>query len=117
MHPPSHGLRTSVVVRELDMVGALGGPCEADPVLIIDPDRILARAVTLELFELVSRRRLQIRERECCIQIPELPAHNGPDRVCGSILPGLPSGEDVSRRLVLEALDHARNLYVIHITC
>lgn len=44
----------SVVVGDLYVFSALVGPGEADSVLVVDPDRVLARAVAEQLLEAVS---------------------------------------------------------------
>ena len=44
-----HDPLRSVVVSDLDVVCSAVGPDEADPVLIVEPDRVLPRSVAREL--------------------------------------------------------------------
>jgi hypothetical protein len=41
-----------MVVYDLDLIGTLLGPEEADPVLIVDPDRVLFLSVAMELLQM-----------------------------------------------------------------
>src|SRR3712207_5656096 len=52
----------SMVVGDLVLFGAPVLPGEADPPLVVDPDRMLALAVSTERVKLVARRQLQVIE-------------------------------------------------------
>jgi hypothetical protein len=43
----------SVVVRDLDIVSTVVGPDEADPVLVVDPDRVLPGMIADQLLQAV----------------------------------------------------------------
>jgi hypothetical protein len=49
-----------VVITDLDILGLSICPAEADPPLLIDPDRALTRPVACEEFEPVAWRRTQV---------------------------------------------------------
>src|SRR5688572_535253 len=61
-----------VVVDDLDLVGALLSPPEADPVLVVDANRMLCLSVATELLEAESRKR-ERSERNRRIQLVQLP--------------------------------------------
>jgi hypothetical protein len=65
-------VRPSVVVDDFNVLGSACGPAEADPSLVIDPNRVLSLAVLLERFEPVCRRHLQGIQRDRRIQHSEL---------------------------------------------
>jgi hypothetical protein len=44
-----------VIVHDLDILGARGRPAKADTELIVNADAMLARAISLQGFEPVSR--------------------------------------------------------------
>jgi hypothetical protein len=50
---PSLVVMGSVVVDDLDVIGATVAPGEAEAELIIDPDAVLAAAISREKFEAV----------------------------------------------------------------
>jgi hypothetical protein len=45
----------SMIVHDLDVVGRVVSPDEANAPLIVDPDRVLTPTITMERFEAVSR--------------------------------------------------------------
>jgi hypothetical protein len=45
-----------VIVRDLYSLGAVGGPLEADPVLIVDANAVLAFAIAPERLQPIPRR-------------------------------------------------------------
>jgi hypothetical protein len=50
-----------VVVRDLNFFfGALFGPDEANPELIVDPDRVLTNPVARKFFQVIAGRRAQV---------------------------------------------------------
>lgn len=51
-----------VVVDGLDALRSVRRPDEADPVLVVDPDRVLPRSVATEHLEACTRRRARRRE-------------------------------------------------------
>src|SRR5580658_8882236 len=50
----------SMVVADFDILGAFVGPAEADPPLLVDPDRVLALPIARERLKPVSRRDSQV---------------------------------------------------------
>jgi hypothetical protein len=40
-----------MVIDDLDIFGTSSGPAEADPILIVDSDRVLPSPITLQLLE------------------------------------------------------------------
>src|SRR5215213_2492566 len=72
LNPPSLPL-PSVVVDDLDFLRTLLGPAEANPVLVVDPDAVLSLSVSHERLQPVSRRRQQIVEVRCPIEMVQLP--------------------------------------------
>src|SRR5207237_5639411 len=51
---------SSVIVNDFDILGAVVAPHETYPPLIIDADRMLAPAVSLQGFKTIARRRAQV---------------------------------------------------------
>jgi len=49
-------LNASVVVRDLNLVGAFVCPDEANPELVVDADRVLTFPITLERFQVIAGR-------------------------------------------------------------
>src|SRR5688572_5163545 len=74
------GRRMSVVIRDLDSCRSVRRPDVADPVLVVDPDRILALAIILELLPPVPGRGTQRFARDRRVQLIEFPASDGPQR-------------------------------------
>jgi len=50
----------SVVVGDLDIVSTVVGSDEADPVLVVDTDRVLAGAVADQLLQAVANHRFML---------------------------------------------------------
>jgi hypothetical protein len=67
-----HRRLPSTVVHDFDVVRITCVPTKTQPPLIIDPDRVLPLAVTLERFESISRQPTQIIERACRLENCEL---------------------------------------------
>jgi len=61
-----------VVVHDLDLVRIAAMPPEADPPLVVDPDAVLACAITAQPFQAVSGRHAKIVQSRRGIQHPEL---------------------------------------------
>jgi len=49
-------LHASVVVRDLNLVGAFVCPDKANPELVVDADRVLTFPITLEKFQVIAGR-------------------------------------------------------------
>src|SRR5688572_30349642 len=49
-----------MIIDDLDVQCALASPAKADPVLIVDPDAVLARAISLELLKPAAGQACQI---------------------------------------------------------
>lgn len=89
------------------------GPPETDPVLIIDPDAVLPRAVTLQELKTIPGRYLEIAQRLSLIQRIEFPSAD-PPQLLRQPLPGclgVSSIEKVLRSRVPEAADPAWHGY------
>jgi hypothetical protein len=89
---------SSVVVHDLDVLRASLSPSEADSPLIVDPDTVLAPAVTTPGFQAVARRHTKIVEAHSSVkdrQIPQagpenarvkrLDALTSPQSLCDSV--------------------------------
>src|ERR1700754_2951626 len=64
---------SSVVVHDLDVLGAGVGPGEADPPLVVDPDAVLTLAVTPENLQPVAGWRPEIVEVHRGVEVAQLP--------------------------------------------
>jgi hypothetical protein len=62
----------SVVVHDLDVLRFAVLPHEADPILVIDPDAVLPPPVTAKGLEVIARKRAQVVESLCCMQLRQL---------------------------------------------
>jgi hypothetical protein len=94
----------SVVVDELDVLGAGVRPAEADPELVVDPDRVVAGSVALELLESVPRWESEVLETFGRVQLSKLALGHPLD-----VRPqaGDPmASPDLLRGRVREGLDH-----------
>jgi hypothetical protein len=63
-----------VVVDDFDLLGTFLGPDEANPELIVDPDRVLTLAVARELFQAIAGRRAQVVQIDRRTQVAKLAA-------------------------------------------
>jgi hypothetical protein len=61
-----------VVVDNLNILRASGRPSEAEAILVVDTDTVLANPIALQRLEPISRRDTQIRQTRCDLQLPEL---------------------------------------------
>lgn len=61
-----------MVIRNFHIISVAVAPFEADSVLIIDPDAVLAPAITLEGFHPVTRQSGEISQLVCSIDHAEL---------------------------------------------
>ena len=92
--------------RYFDVGGAFRRPSEANPELVVDPDRMLPSAIPAERLEPVARRQLQIAQIKRGIEIAELAARDL-DQIGRKALRAL-AVEDGFRGAILEALIMAR---------
>ena len=65
-----------MVVDDLDVFGSGGGPTEADTVLVVDPDAVLALPVTPERFQTIPRRHPQVIKLTSDLKLPEFAARH-----------------------------------------
>jgi hypothetical protein len=61
-----------VVIRDLDFVRPVNLPDEADAILIVDSDAVLADAVALQRFQPVTRRDAQVAQVDGCFNLVQL---------------------------------------------
>jgi hypothetical protein len=61
-----------VVVHYLDLLGPAVVPDEADPILVIDPDAVLALPIAGEGFEVIARERAEVLESLRRVELREL---------------------------------------------
>lgn len=98
-----------MVFRYLDFFRAFVRPGEANAVLLVNTNAVLAFAVLSQLFEVIRRRRLQIAQRASRGDVRELPLRNAPNRVRA----GFPRSlrilvvEHILSTFVLEAYYHS----------
>src|SRR5229473_2269883 len=116
---PSVGTRTiallpssarSMVIRDLDPTRSLCRPAKTDPVLIVDPDAMLPRAVLAECFQVIARGYPKRPERNGGVQLVEL-AFCGASQLLGARSArrlGAAPVEDVLRSLTIERANHGR---------
>ena len=62
-----------MIVDDLHIVSVPVVPDEADAILIIDPNAVLAAPVARECLEPVTRERRQVAEFSSCVQLLQLP--------------------------------------------
>jgi hypothetical protein len=70
---------SSIVVRNLDILGAGVSPAKNDPVLIVYADRVPARQVPSQRLEAVSGRERQVPQFVCGVQMHKLPPGDAGD--------------------------------------
>jgi hypothetical protein len=97
-----------MVINELHILRALGGPHEAYSPLIVHSDRVLPRSAASERLQPIAGRRSEIVQCRGCIQIAKLPSCDGKQvgRKTFASLP-LKSG---SRPVVFETPDHINSV-------
>ena len=61
-----------MVIDDLNVVCVAIPPSEADPPLIVDPDAVLALAISLERFKPITGRRPKIVKGACIVDLHEL---------------------------------------------
>ena len=57
-----HGLSPSVIVCNLDIVGAISHPSETDTPFVVDSDAVLPRTITFQFLQSISWRSQQVIE-------------------------------------------------------
>ena len=62
-----------VIVDDFDMRGASFAPDKTNAPLIVDADRMLAKAIRLQRFEPIARRRPQIGQSPSVVEKTQLP--------------------------------------------
>jgi hypothetical protein len=95
-----------VAVDDFDVLSITASPLEADAVLIVDPDRMLASPILLQRLEVIARESAQIVERFRFVQHHVLAARDQDD-ACRKAFARLPSLENGLGSPIFEALDHA----------
>jgi hypothetical protein len=70
---------TSVVVNDFNVPRVTIGPAKTDPVLVVDPDAVLAKSVALQHFQSVAWRRLKETEAGSRMQLGQLAPDDGLD--------------------------------------
>src|ERR1700753_334662 len=88
------------------LVGVAFDPFEADPVLIVYPDRVLSLPVALESLQLVVGRRLQIRQGRRGVQKKQFPSSNSFKRL--PFLVAMAFTKERFGLLVIERFNHGR---------
>jgi len=97
-------LLLSVIVNDLDAFWTCFSPPEANPPLFIDTDAVLARSITLQRLQSVTRRHSKIVEAYSRVQHDQLPQRDAQDpRVVGAHRFALPESFGVP---VAERSDH-----------
>jgi hypothetical protein len=67
-----------MIVHDGHCVWPIRGPDEADTILLVDPDAVLARTVAFELFEAIRRWYAEIVQHVGLVKLIELATGNGP---------------------------------------
>jgi hypothetical protein len=93
-----------MVISHFDVGWSFGRPSEANPELVVDPDRILSLAVPLERFQSVAWWQPQVAQIDGGIEIAKLAARDL-DQIGRKAFRAF-ALEDGFRGAVLEAFDH-----------
>jgi hypothetical protein len=99
-----------VIIHDLDVVSITLAPYETHPPLVIDPNAMLALAVTAELLQVVSRRRPQVLYRLSIVQHRELTLRPALDTLEARTALAV---EERFRVLAPEPFDHEPNRYYV----
>jgi hypothetical protein len=91
------------VFRDFDVFGIAVPPCEADAILIVDPDAVLPLSVAAQRLQPIARRNQKIREGRGAIESDEAPKGHSSD--AGEFLDSLTPKEPF-RLFTPEAPDH-----------
>ena len=62
-----------MIVRNLDIERTIAAPAETDAELIIDPNRMLPRSISLQCLETIARRNAKILQTGGDFELPEFP--------------------------------------------
>jgi hypothetical protein len=98
---------SSVIVNDLDLLRSLIRPSEHDPPLIIYPDRMPARQVASQGFQVVSRRCRKVAEHSGVIELYQL-ATSHPGYICRKSLWNTSLLENQLSERTAETPDHRR---------
>jgi len=90
----SHGEFSSMVINDLNVFRAIDCPSETHPPLFVNPDAVLAFAVSSQRFQSVTGRRFQVIQYFCSFKHDEFAFSYRLDR-------SKPSGFTVSNRVLV----------------
>jgi hypothetical protein len=62
-----------VVINDLNIFRRTAAPAKADPPLVVNPDAVLAHALSFESFETIARWNTQIVEPRRNLKLPQFP--------------------------------------------
>ena len=96
-----------MVVDYLDLVRFAVLPCEADPILVVDPDAVLPPPIAGKGFKVIARERAQVVESLGCVQLRQLALCDPGNS------PKPPRGASLEQRLGVaapEGPDHVRRV-------
>jgi hypothetical protein len=98
----------SVVVGDLDLCGARGGPSEADAPLVVNADAVLSLAVAVQLLEAVTRWNPKVVDVLGGVEDQELAIGNS--LKIGAELADVRAIPDELGFLIRERLDHSKSI-------
>lgn len=103
--------RRLVVVCDLDVRGISILPAEADSILAVDPNAVLAKPVALKRFQSVAWRVPQLLDPPDTSKLVQLSSRNGPQarRASSPRRAGVPAVKDVLRAGVRKGVYHGRS--------
>lgn len=93
-----------MVIHNLDFMSIAGIPAEANPPLIVNPDAVLAGAVSSQFLQSIPWRDTKIAESLRCVQHPKLPERHTLD--VRSKLPDGLTPKEPFRIPIAKAFDH-----------
>ncbi len=96
-----------MIVRNLDFMGSIVFPDEANPVLIVDPDAVLSGAAAFQRFQPVAGRDAEVAERTGSFNLVQLAQRDRGDRRPAPVRAGF---EQLLRGGIPEALDHGASV-------
>src|SRR6185436_10586547 len=97
-----------MIIHDFNIVRLVLGPDEADPVLVVDPDAVLALAVAGESLQAITGRGPEIIKALGGIELVELAKGHGPEALGATAAGffGVAAIENILCALVLERADH-----------
>ncbi len=97
-----------MIVHNFNVLGAAIGPAKTHPVLIIDPDTVLTRAITPQLLQQIGGWDSDVTEDLGLVQLVQLALRDGPEFQRASLTSSFRRGavEDVLATLVGEGPNH-----------